>query len=204
MHTAGKSNRLLFQSTLPLRGATGWCRLPAQGQHISIHAPLTGSDPSLLQMWRCNRDFNPRSPYGERLVSRSRFWPFRNFNPRSPYGERPAVGAAAMASRLFQSTLPLRGATKQGASLHHIPEISIHAPLTGSDELPVACLVYSGDFNPRSPYGERLLALRTLQRHYIFQSTLPLRGATGGLQPSPRLRTISIHAPLTGSDKHGI
>ncbi len=33
-----------FQSTLPSRGATLSCRLPADHRHISIHAPLTGSD----------------------------------------------------------------------------------------------------------------------------------------------------------------
>ena len=33
-----------------------------------------------------------------------------------------------------------------------------------------------------------------------FQSTLPARGATGGIRRALRLQTISIHAPRTGSD----
>ena len=79
------------------------------------------------------------------------------------------------------------------------------------------------NFNPRSPYGERRPALDRVGHLYQFQSTLPLRGATGKMHPkgaticdfNPRspygerplgyLATtlfivISIHAPLTGSD----
>ena len=35
-----------------------------------------------------------------------------DFNPRSPYGERPPDDVIADAALLFQSTLPLRGATQ--------------------------------------------------------------------------------------------
>src|SRR5699024_9728330 len=34
-------------------------------------------------------------------------------------------------------------------------QISIHAPLTGSDASPISWRNLVGDFNPRSPYGER-------------------------------------------------
>ncbi|EFT83503.1 hypothetical protein HMPREF0620_0508 [Parascardovia denticolens DSM 10105 = JCM 12538] len=34
----------------------------------------------------------------------------------------------------------------------------------------------------------------------LFQSTLPLRGATAGRDKSPAPGRISIHAPLAGSD----
>ena len=34
-----------------------------------------------------------------------------------------------------------------------------------------------------------------------FQSTLPVRGATGGFTPLHPRRTISIHAPREGSDQ---
>ena len=35
---------LLFQSTLPLRGATDWGKFEICVSRISIHAPLAGSD----------------------------------------------------------------------------------------------------------------------------------------------------------------
>ena len=123
-----------------------------------------------------------------------------DFNPRSPYGERPFVPITAFHCGRFQSTLPLRGATvgDQLAALEQ--QISIHAPLTGSD-LPSLTLVPPPfDFNPRSPYGERQLAPKLIRRASKFQSTLPLRGATRAAHDAYAALCISIHAPLTGSD----
>ena len=78
-----------------------------------------------------------------------------NFNPRSPYGERPLRIYSRGGTRIFQSTLPLRGATFGIEDVAAALYISIHAPLTGSD--PGLSLFFGGcyDFNPRSPYGER-------------------------------------------------
>ena len=79
---------------------------------------------------------------------------------------------------IFQSTLPLRGATSRppkpgmsagyfnprspygerrpsGAHTDRVSGISIHAPLTGSDDSAGAQSTEPVDFNPRSPYGER-------------------------------------------------
>ena len=102
-----------------------------------------------------------------------------DFNPRSPYGERPGF------------TVKTNGET----------EISIHAPLTGSDVLLRGIATLLRDFNPRSPYGERLNIKVRANCDREFQSTLPLRGATSHHSPWCLLLSISIHAPLTGSDK---
>ena len=63
--------------------------------------------------------------------------------------------------------------------------ISIHAPLTGSDSMSAISHSTEENFNPRSPYGERLQKGYITIRYVTFQSTLPLRGATrppkGGL-----------------------
>ena len=64
---------------------------------------------------KCPDDFNPRSLHGERL---KRHWGL--LNPQK-----------------FQSTLPARGATKPFASMHGRWLISIHAPCTGSDGMPI-------------------------------------------------------------------
>ena len=81
-------------------------------------------------------------------------------------------------------------------------KISIHAPLTGSDSGPQWRSEQLKDFNPRSPYGERQLKEGSNCINNLFQSTLPLRGAT----PTDILQSdtiwISIHAPLTGSDQN--
>ena len=56
--------------------------------------------------------------------------------------------------------------------------ISIHAPRVGSDEKITRITESAGDFNPRSPCGERLPPKREVPSHQEFQSTLPVWGAT--------------------------
>ena len=84
-------------------------------------------------------------------------------------------------ARRFQSTLPSQGATLFRAFDTRPPQISIHAPLTGSDTV----LGYDGDILVK------------------FQSTLPSQGATKLCSLFAIFFKISIHAPLTGSDKYG-
>ena len=56
-----------FQSTLPARGATQWTASNFRCLGISIHAPRTGSDDEQRRTRAAAKDFNPRSPHGERL-----------------------------------------------------------------------------------------------------------------------------------------
>ena len=99
-----------FQSTLPVGGATiiphgaiPICTIsihaPRGGsdncktsqldaQWISIHAPRGGSDPPGVCLQTIVRDFNPRSPWGERHGNKNGVVSAFNFNPRSPWGER--------------------------------------------------------------------------------------------------------------------
>ena len=78
--------------------------------------------------------FNPRSPHGERLSPSLRQHGEYYFNPRSPHGERRVSDLETAIAKLFQSTLPARGATKNAAQTGKALMISIHAPRTGSDE----------------------------------------------------------------------
>ena len=100
-----------FQSTLPARGAT--CRVPdGRPRHpISIHAPRTGSD--VLADRR--RDHQAISIHAPRTGSDS------------------FVDSLFNEARIFQSTLPARGATMRSPGAHRTLRISIHAPRTGSD-----------------------------------------------------------------------
>ena len=161
-----------------MRGATGFASVPSCGEGISIHAPRAGSDPHRTKQNKLDNYFNPRSPCGERLLL--------------DY----IIGKAYR----FQSTLPVRGATgctvKRDCSL----VISIHAPRAGSD-----CHWFSSrrsidNFNPRSPCGERQSRSRKNWETNLFQSTLPVRGATRRLLRVFGFKTISIHAPRAGSD----
>ena len=123
-----------FQSTLPVWGATKEQALGTIEGVFQSTLPVWGATGYPQHTGRPPRDFNPRSPCGER---RCRAGPWRlpvfYFNPRSPCGERPPPPGTTGHGQLFQSTLPVWGATPgQG-------------PGAGGP----------GDFNPRSPCGER-------------------------------------------------
>ena len=123
-----------------------------------------------------------------------------HFNPRSPYGERLYRTQYLAPFPVFQSTLPIRGATVPSCKNTVAAWISIHAPHTGSDENLIFNRTFVLYFNPRSPYGERHpMSIMTMTIH-AFQSTLPIRGATRHAQIGHARIGISIHAPHTGSD----
>ena len=167
--------------------------------------------------------FNPRSPCGERPRAGHALLRAGHFNPRSPCGERHGSGREDVPFDKFQSTLPMRGATlAPGAGKTNVA-ISIHAPRAGSDRQGRRRWTRRGDFNPRSPCGERQPRARESAGRGGFQSTLPVRGATF-IATGARARTapfqstlpvrgatfeeaqqrfnlvISIHAPRAGSD----
>ena len=80
---------------------------------------------------------------------------------------------------LFQSTRPVRGATRGFKSFDKGYTISIHAPRAGRDAL-------------------RRLSLQSKKE---FQSTRPVRGATTAPKPGFCYIFISIHAPRAGRDE---
>ena len=124
----------------------------------------------------------------------------RYFNPRSPYGERPRYYAMEVNRHLFQSTLPLRGATQILRHGSKSSFISIHAPLTGSDDSIRLKFVYKYQFQSTLPLRGATHDREKDDMTYEFQSTLPLRGATQNVGSQEYPIWISIHAPLTGSD----
>ena len=128
---------------------------------------------------------------------------FQHFNPRSPWGERRFFIARKEAAGVFQSTLPVGGATVLSEVIHADHMISIHAPRGGSDSNQARFFLAHVYFNPRSPWGERLGGSLLLSFHSLFQSTLPVGGATRKTTFPRTTKAISIHAPRGGSDNIG-
>ena len=146
----------IFQSTLPARGATRGTNGSIAAYLISIHAPRTGSDyyNEHLYLMRCISIHAPRT--GSDKVAMLGERADTHFNPRSPHGERLVSRIASSAFSRFQSTLPTRGATTIDMSLNNMYlDISIHAPRTGSDATLFGWRKSWKNFNPRSPHGER-------------------------------------------------
>ena len=146
-----------FQSTRPLRGATGQSSNASPEVLISIHAPLAGRDietvitaidSSAFQSTRplrgatsrrcCNRQcirISIHAPLAGRDDDAIReYWQMGDFNPRAPCGARQQHGLAPRGFAGFQSTRPLRGATAlRWIRTRDNSAISIHAPLAGRD-----------------------------------------------------------------------
>ncbi|EEG30517.1 hypothetical protein CLOSTMETH_01858 [[Clostridium] methylpentosum DSM 5476] len=96
-----------------MRGATSFAHpFPELPVDISIHAPLVGSDLSAKAAHPGRIYFNPRSPCGERPLCPPIKKPLEGISIHAPL-----VGSDAdnifhhISSILFQSTLPLWGAT---------------------------------------------------------------------------------------------
>ena len=147
-----------------------------------------------------------------------------NFNPLSPHGERPIFFRFVQIVKIFQSTLPTRGETRQVP--RSLPGRQDFNPLSPHGERlhPFQLRVQPYNFNPLSPHGERpkqgdgtLPPYGFISIHsphtgrdpharcsrtpsHGFQSTLPTRGETFSLNAITLLFSISIHSPHTGRD----
>ena len=170
---------LPFQSTRPVRGAT--------------RSGLCGDRPQ----WH----FNPRAPCGARPTRAVRFCIPCYFNPRAPCGARLRRYPPREKKHKFQSTRPVRGATRAHLRAAGGVHISIHAPRAGRDAAANATNAIPPNFNPRAPCGARqrsshrrcrdtyfnprapcgarLVDIYGEDAQGTFQSTRPVRGATG-------------------------
>ena len=100
----------------------------------------------------------------------------------------------------FQSTPPMRGATRYQSSNLLLRHISIHAPHAGSD-LPICGMrMIPLNFNPRPPCGERPLADLLLLCRKSISIHAPHAGSDLANVDFAVVLNISIHAPHAGSD----
>ena len=135
----------------------------------------------MLRQWRFRwRNFNPRSPHGERPTNHGSCFPSSTFQPTLP-----ARGATGIELQIFkgacpfQPTLPARGATEPGGDCSAIHGISTHAPRTGSDQRHAIRCIRAGKISTHAP--------RT--------------GSDARVSVPPVIFPISTHAPRTGSDR---
>ena len=193
---------LKFLSTLSLRRATVQ-RLALSGRpEISIHALLAESDRRPATVTKPPENFYPRSPCGERLLTRPACRPLalflstlslrratrrqadrvqhhRDFYPRSPCGERLVIASPTPWAKF----------------------ISIHALLAESDLWFVGALLETHKISIHALLAESDLPNSlawVLAR--LFLSTLSLRRATDAEANAAADAQISIHALLAESD----
>ena len=83
-----------------------------RGTNISIHAPRAGSDDNRSRSRHPHKNFNPRSPCGERPPVYFLFLRVRNISIHAPRAGSDLVPVVQPLQGVqFQSTLPVRGAT---------------------------------------------------------------------------------------------
>ena len=146
---------------------------------ISIHAPRVGSDRRGLSFRSTPYNFNPRSPCGERPILCSSLYYRPIFQSTLPvWGATTLVIHRHFATCVFQSTLPVWGATKTSNNDASILQFQSTLPVWGA-----------------TPLHSLFAALGE------FQSTLPVWGATWGGGRDGGKGGISIHAPRVGSDQ---
>ena len=163
---------------LPVRGATAQCRAASSAIRISIHAPRAGSD---------GRGTTTCIKEGISIHA-------------TRAGSDSGANSARPWTQLFQSMLPVRGATRDGVNAVLSFLFQSMLPVRGA----TACLwchpLCMPYFNPCSPCGERQGKYKAVSAAIKFQSMLPVRGATDTPMRSTAKTVISIHAPRAGSD----
>ena len=188
----------------PLAGRDDLVHLAGWGVPISILAPLAGrdSDPGTLDSTIPN--FNPRAPCGARRPTGAAWASTSNFNPRAPCGARPFLKRLQRWAGGFQSSRPLRGATRAlSGGPGHPGHFNPRAPCGARRGYREQDCRAGQNFNPRAPCGARPLDSADIGAPGEEISILaPLAGRD---RPGPAARRagalISILAPLAGRDE---
>ena len=148
-----------------------------------------------------SKNFNPRSPCGERPWLRFLCSTSKAFQSTLPVWGATAEREATVKQRLkFQSTLPVWGATMSMDEVREHAQISIHAPRVGSDKVSRSGSSGRVDISIHAPRvgsdwvgsGDGYADGISIHAPRVGSDIPP----TAGL----KLSSISIHAPRVGSD----
>ena len=196
-----RCGRFRFQSTLPARGATLPQLWGANDGGISIHAPREGSDAVVILVFHhlLISIHAPREGSDAVQAPSARIRQISIHAPRE--GSDGVCESIRKNIRLFQSTLPARGATIDSTTGVRLSSISIHAPREGSDTFRSSMRSGAVDFNPRSPRGERRDISCSSSGEGQFQSTLPARGATETVDKLRRRWIFQSTLPARGATR---
>ena len=191
-------------------------------QLISIHAPRGGSDVTLRTYWMPFASFQSTLPVGGATVLADRQSLVADISIHAPRGGSDLFDADLRDGSLISIHAPRGGsdpgcryqrvtidisihAPRGGSDIQHpiilrYEDISIHAPRGGSDERSAHTSSRPPNFNPRSPWGERLYR-RANGHQYIRISIHAPRGGSDKIVSTLNIPVdISIHAPRGGSD----
>ena len=162
-----------------MRGATVGDQVRPQSELISIHAPLAGCDIDDLIPYANNAKFqSTHLSRGATRRSPRRDTSPRDFNPRAPCGARLGPERHQHGHHAISIHAPHAGRDANAEANERHDDISIHAPHAGRD----------------------WSTCSRVRLSITFQSTRPMRGATGAAHYYALTQTISIPAPHAGRD----
>ena len=146
---------------------------------ISIHAPHAGRD---RKSYPCRMGgstyFTPRAPCGARPLVPGIYQLLKNhFNPRTPCGARRQIHQDHRLTMEFQSTRPMRGATKVMVPTFCQRVFQSTRPVRGATAL-LYTAAWSYAISIHAPRaGRDHSCLESQSAMPLFQSTRPVRGA---------------------------
>ena len=184
-----------------MRGATSNLITFASIIIISIHAPHAGRDARRRNVF-IPYSISIHAPHAGRDFQAGRWGRgAEHFNPRAPCGARLGSSASSLRDREFQSTRPMRGATKKTLYIVVVYIFQSTRPMRGATcgllRRYVGAVRY---FNPRAPCGARLNQNNVRNFAAYFNPRAPC-GARRFRRFCWRYgRPISIHAPHAGRD----
>ena len=168
---------------------------------ISIHAPHAGRDTLQTAFGMTYVEFQSTRPMrGATIKSGVHVSIAHAFQSTRPMrGATITIGRSLLISA-FQSTRPMRGATySPWSEVGEFEDFNPRAPCGARPKNPREN-TKQNYFNPRAPCGARPAGDAAKRDRLPFQSTRPMRGATGNLCLYCPLCHISIHAPHAGRD----
>ena len=170
---------------------------------VSIHAPRTGRDSCHRRPSRTLQGFNPRAPYGARLVSTRPPTESCTFQSTRPVrGATAAWDASTTCSTSFNPRAPYGARPRHRRGPRRRDPVSIHAPRTGRDRCPAPWICPSYAFQSTRPVRGATGTVSSPSLSGLrFQSTRPVRGATEDCMLAEAEQYVSIHAPRTGRDR---
>ena len=150
-HASLSSPKSVFQLTLPMRGATSHDSRSNYRTDISTHAPHAESDTATITARATKAHFNPHLLCGRRRGKK--------------YFSSPSV--------VFQSPPPMREATREPFGWRYGSEFQPTLPMRGATLTTSITRYRQGNFNPRSPCGERRIINPTIGDFVDFNPRSP-------------------------------
>ncbi len=191
-----------FQSTLLMRGATGITDYELLDRVYFNPRSSCEERPELQNPLSTSLSISIHAPHARSDSDHPAHDPCRNISIHAPHARSDSQQSLPAApSRIFQSTLLMRGATATAfAKKQALVKFQSTLLMRGATTFLLCGSARRYNFNPRSSCEERPSIRFIAYCFNLFQSTLLMRGATPYSARRLCRQIISIHAPHARSD----